>query len=180
MKRYAIFLMSILLLAVTAACAVPPENTPSGGNSESSSAVMPDSHPSETEQAAVSVDFAPEDGNYDEVVLESSEYSSRLLFTANDDVTMFTLLELTFENFRDDGTVEFSARPVAADSVPDCLSPDHPVVVELVFPGDLPSYGFSYLDRNGNTHWFAIEISGKDGSVFLGEADFDGSLFVLK
>ena len=50
---------------------------------------------------------------------------------------------------------------------------------QLIFPGDLPSCGISYVDAGGGLRRFTIEISGCDGSRLLLEADPDERDFVL-
>lgn len=142
-----------------------------------------DGRPGETAAGAepqVFVQLAPEGGDYDEVVLESGPYSCRLLFTTDSAVEYFTLLELTLEVVRDDGTMTFSSYPAVQDAFLETLSPEHPIVVELVFPGDLPNYGISYLDTHGDIRRFALEISGEDGSILLREAEPDVFGFVLR
>ena len=37
------------------------------------------------------------------------------------------------------------------------------------FPGILPAYGLSFADGSGETVYFTINMSGKDGSLFLTE-----------
>ena len=41
----------------------------------------------------------------------------------------------------------------------------------LIFPGDLPAYGISYVDAGGNLRRFGIEVSGYDGCGVLEEGD---------
>lgn len=65
------------------------------------------------------------------------------------------------------------------DSLPSVMTPDTPVAVQLIFPGDLPAYGISYVDAGGNLRRFAIEVSGYDGSVLLEEADPLETQFIL-
>lgn len=52
-------------------------------------------------------------------------------------------------------------------------------ILLLVFWGDLPGYGISYVDANGDLRYFAIEVSGEDGALLLREADSEGGGFVL-
>ena len=47
------------------------------------------------------------------------------------------------------------------------IGPDDPLVVKIAFPGDIPSYGISYTDAQGQTRRCAIEMSGYDGSLLL-------------
>lgn len=127
----------------------------------------------------VSVDYAPEDVDYDEVIVDSGEYSCRLLFTAIGNVERFAVLELTLDDCDEDGTMVFSARPVSP-AVPDTMCPLYSVAVELTFIGDIPNYGIQYEDSCGGFHRFALFQSGYDGSILLEEADPEASEFVLR
>lgn len=125
----------------------------------------------------VSVRYLTEAGDVDcgWVTLYDGPDSCCILFTTDSRVTDFTLLDLSVEDFTETGTVIFSATPVALDEerggLPSVMTPDTPVAVQLIFPGDLPAYGISYVDAGGNLRRFAIEVSGYDGSVLLKEAD---------
>ena len=125
----------------------------------------------------VSVRYLTEAGDVDcdWVTLYDGPDSCCILFTTDSRVTDFTLLDLSVEDFTETGAVIFSATPVALDeereSLPSVMTPDTPVAVQLIFPGDLPAYGISYVDAGGNLRRFAIEVSGYDGSVLLKEAD---------
>lgn len=39
----------------------------------------------------------------------------------------------------------------------------------MTFSGDIPNYGISYVDEQGTTRNYALEVSGKDGSILLSE-----------
>ena len=125
----------------------------------------------------VSVRYLTEAGDVDcgWVTLYDGPDSCCILFTTDSRVTDFTLLDLSVEDFTETGAVIFSATPVALDEergdLPSVMTPDTPVAVQLIFPGDLPAYGISYVDAGGNLRRFAIEVSGYDGSVLLKEAD---------
>ena len=128
-------------------------------------------------RAPVSVRYLTEAGDVDcgWVTLYDGPDSCCILFTTDSRVTDFTLLDLSVEDFTETGAVIFSATPVALDEerggLPSVMTPDTPVAVQLIFPGDLPAYGISYVDAGGNLRRFAIEVSGYDGSVLLKEAD---------
>lgn len=122
------------------------------------------------------------DEDYDWVTLYDGPDACCILFTADSRVTDFTLWSLFAEDVTETGSIIFSAAPVELDerdSVPSVMTPDTPVAVQLIFPGDLPSYGVSYVDAGGDLRRFAIEVSGRDGSLLLLEADPDESDFVL-
>ncbi len=66
----------------------------------------------------------------------------------------------------DDALFSFAAQTVY---MPGVLTPEHAVVVRTAFYGDLPNNGFSYVDENGETRCFALDISGMDGSLVISE-----------
>ena len=103
----------------------------------------------------MSVRYLTEAGDVDcdWVTLYDGPDSCCILFTTDSLVTDFTLLDLFAEDFTETGAVIFSATPVELDgergSLPSVMTPDTPVAVQLIFPGDLPSYGISYVDAEG-------------------------------
>ena len=119
----------------------------------------------------------------DWVTLYDGPDSCCILFTTDSRVTDFTLLDLFAEDFTETGAVIFSATPVELDgergSLPSVMTTDTPVAVQLIFPGDLPAYGISYVDAGGNLRRFALVQSGYDGSVLLEEADPNETQFIL-
>ena len=60
------------------------------------------------------------------------------------------------------------------------MTPDTRIAVQLIFPGDTPSYGISYVDAAGKLRRFVIEMSGYDGSLLLLETDPEDNRFVLR
>ena len=133
----------------------------------------------------VSVRYLTEAGDVgcDWVTLYDGPDSCCILFTTDSLVTDFTLLDLFAEDFTETVAVIFSATPVELDgersSLPSVMTPDTPVALQLIFPGDLPAYGISYVDAGGNLRRFDIEVSGYDGSVLLEEADPLETQFIL-
>lgn len=133
----------------------------------------------------VSVRYLTEAGDVDcdWVTLYDGPDSCCILFTTDSRVTDFTLLDLFAEDFTENGAVIFSATPVELDgergSLPSVMTPDTPVAVQLIFPGDLPAYGISYVDAKGSLRRFAIAVSGCDGSLLLEEADPLETQFIL-
>lgn len=49
------------------------------------------------------------------------------------------------------------------------LDPDHPFLAQVVFWGDMTTYGISFTDADGQERHFAVSISGKDGSLVCTE-----------
>ena len=51
----------------------------------------------------------------------------------------------------------------------DELDPDHPFLAQVVFWGDMTTYGIRFTDESGEVRHYAISISGKDGSLVCTE-----------
>ena len=49
------------------------------------------------------------------------------------------------------------------------LDNENPLVIKMSFYDTIPYWGISYKDENGNSHTYAFNMSGKDGSMFLSE-----------
>lgn len=54
------------------------------------------------------------------------------------------------------------------DTIPE-LTPDTPLVAQVVFYGDFTTYGLSFLDEAGTHRQFALYISGRNGAPVLQE-----------
>ena len=119
----------------------------------------------------------------DWVILYDGDGAAVLLFTTDSPVTEFTVLALGLTDFTEAGATIFSATPVVLeeglDSLPEGMTVDTPVAVQLGFMGTIPNYGISYVDGGGNLRRFALVQSGYDGSVLLEEADPNETQFIL-
>ena len=51
----------------------------------------------------------------------------------------------------------------------DEIDADHAFLAQVVFWGDMTTYGISFTDADGETRHFAVSISGKDGSLVCQE-----------
>ena len=51
----------------------------------------------------------------------------------------------------------------------DELDPDHAFLAQVVFWGDMTTYGISFTDADGAQRHYALTISGKDGSLICSE-----------
>ena len=133
----------------------------------------------------VSVRYLTEAGDvdYDWVTLYDGDGAASLLFTTDSPVRSFTVLTLELTDFTETGAAIFSATPVVLeeglDSLPEVMTVDTPVAVQLGFMGTIPNYGISYVDGGGNLRRFALVQSGYDGSVLLDEADPLETQFIL-
>lgn len=75
-------------------------------------------------------------------------------------------LALTLTDFDEDGNVDYDAEVLYEQSA---LTPDAPLKVKVAFPGDIPAYGLRFTDAAGETHRYALGLSGMDGSLTLTE-----------
>lgn len=114
-----------------------------------------------------------------QVTLSDDEYATSVLFTTEKPVTNFTLLELSLQEMTEDGKPIFSATPLEVDGLPQVMTAETPIAVQMTFFGDLPGYGFSYVDDNGYGRRIALLQSGYDGSIILNEANPQEADFVL-
>lgn len=116
--------------------------------------------------------------DYDECSIALGEEPlSEIAFIPKRPVEEFCVLSLTVAAVSESGDIEFEVYPEACS---DDNRLERPLVAEVSFTGDLPEYGFRYEDKNGNMRRFAIEISGRDGSLVVREADPEYFSFVLK
>lgn len=103
---------------------------------------------------------------YDEFVADTTESQVGVLFMTDSSVEGFKVLGLTLDSVDHNGKATFLTKELYGLDV---LAPERPLVVRLPFHGAIPHYGISYVDRSGTTRSFALEMSGKDGSLLLSE-----------
>ena len=103
---------------------------------------------------------------YTEYVADSSEYDTMVAFVATSRVTDFKVLSLEFVDYTEDGKIKFDSKELYSQEE---LGKDTPLIVTMTFVGDIPNYGISYVDENGQTKKYSIDLSGYDGSLFLSE-----------
>jgi len=108
----------------------------------------------------------PADRNGEAIVLDTSEPQVRIALVATRPVHDLTLLGLEFEDISDEGKLSFKTQVLHTYAE---LKPEHPLIIVMTFYGSIPSYGFSYCDTDGTVQHFAIQESGKDGSLELVE-----------
>lgn len=112
----------------------------------------------------------------DEVVTEATEYdwftadnspdATKVIFMAEGNVRDFKFLSLFCEDVLEDGTPVFTVEELYQT---DSLTPEKHLLVEMTFGESIPSYGYSFVDDNGETQRFTLEMSGMDGSIYIGE-----------
>lgn len=103
---------------------------------------------------------------YDEFIADTDESQEKILFMAHSTVKDFQVLSLSLEDVDENGKVTFSTEKLYAL---DALTPERSLMVGMTMYGTIPNYGISYVDGNGVTRRFAVEISGMDGSLILQE-----------
>lgn len=109
--------------------------------------------------APIYADYAPEDFNaYHAFWSDETDYITAIGFTPAEKLTdvKFGLLDW-FE------TESWQMSEVLYTM--DELDPDHAFLAQVVFWGDMTTYGISFTDADGNARHFAVSISGKDGSL---------------
>lgn len=108
-----------------------------------------------------------EPNGYDVFTADDGAEQRQVVFIAISKVSDFKVLTLTFEGVSENGSmVQFATTELY--SQPE-LKPERPLMVGMSCESSIPCYGFSYVDENGVTRRFAIEVSGMDGSVLLSE-----------
>ena len=103
---------------------------------------------------------------YDEYIIDNSDYAMSIMFTANNPVSDFKIVSLQYEDVKEDGTPIFLTEDVYTYGE---LIPEKFLLVKLSFPGDMPNYGISYKDSSGTEKHYALQQSGKDGSLVMFE-----------
>jgi len=163
------FALAILIALLCTACAAPaattsPEPTPTASTPSSPTPASDDS-----DDGAVKVDYATDKllRKYDSVerFTDTRMDSSSVIFMADTAVKDFKFIELGFE---EDGP-QLKFHETAVLYALDELSPSKPLVVETLLPETIPTRGISYVDASNQTRYFAIALSGQDGSVFIFE-----------
>ncbi len=98
---------------------------------------------------------------YHEHIVTQSEYTQLLLLRAQETLSdiRFTAMDYTVEGFR----------VLKELYTLDKLTTDKPLVIGVVFPGDLTTYGISFTDSAGSAHQCLIYISGRDGTPVIQE-----------
>lgn len=96
---------------------------------------------------------------YHEHIVTDSEYTQRLLFRAHETLSdvRFTMMDITA-----DGII--SGDPLYTL---DTLSEEKPLVIGVVFFGDLTTFGLSFTDVSGTEHYYMLYTSGRNGSVVM-------------
>lgn len=128
-----------------------------------------------TQESLVHAEWAeeiqPEWSGYETFTADEGDESANVVFTSEGTVRDFKLTVLTMREVDDQGNIAFDANTLYTMDV---LTPEHPLIVQMSFPGTMPTYGISYrVDEDDETvRCFTVQISGKDGSLLLEEAEW--------
>lgn len=104
--------------------------------------------------------------DYERFRLGLDEEPPLIYFSTEQTIEDFKELSLTFESIDDDGNVKFAVEETYYHGT---LTPESPLLVRMELIGTIPNNGVSYVDSSGKTRYFAVEVSGYDGSLLLSE-----------
>lgn len=162
----------------------PPEQTSSEASAEISlpTAEPPSTEPTVTpepdttgetsEDVSIPVkahylEDVPELAEHDEFNVTEDSSVVKVVFTADSAVTDFRVLSIAMQDYDDSsGKTTFAAEEMYSQSE---LTPERPLEAGLVFLGDIPNNGISFTGADGVVKYYAVDMSGRDGSLFLWE-----------
>lgn len=113
--------------------------------------------------------------NHDIYNVDGSSATSRIAFTALDEVSDFAVLSLSLVDVHEDGSMAFDAQQVLTPA----LAQGKPVEVRADLGETAPLLGFQFADADGGFHRVALTASGKDGSLVAQEAEPNSFDFIL-
>lgn len=105
-------------------------------------------------------------GGHDEFNLNDDEMTVKVVFSTESTVTDFRVLSISMQDYDDSGNFTFAAEELFTL---DELTSERPLEAGLQFIGTIPNNGISFVDPDGNTKYYAVDMSGRDGSLFLWE-----------
>ena len=161
-KRITIAIIVSISVLMLAACA-------GGGAGPSSPGEETTAEPEVTGPVIISIAEATDEllKKYDTYIEYNTgaEFAVNVLISTNTMVRDFSYIEVGAKEENDQFVFYESAVLL---SLPKLL-PEEPLLTDVIFPGMLPVRGITYLDENDVKRYFAISMSGEDGSVFLFE-----------
>ena len=124
--------------------------------------------PPESPTDDISVDFAGDNVDESEICVTNCGYGTpvNVKYTAAHTVTDFRILAISCTNISDDGEITYETTELY--SQPE-LAAGNSLIAALEFIGDIPNNGISFVDENDVTRFFAMGMSGRDGSLYLSE-----------
>lgn len=97
--------------------------------------------------------------------LRSEEPAGVMLrLTVDAPVTDLRVLALTLKNIDKNGKAEFNEEEKILVGE---VKPEDIILIDMTMIGDIPNNGISYTDTDGTVKRFSVNMSGKDGSLFL-------------
>lgn len=172
MKEMRLMLLITILLLMLSGCGVNNSDrgtTPSGTiemkprENTSQETVMPQKPDVHVQWAE---DVLTDLSDYERFRLGLDEEQPLIYFSTEQTIEEFKELSLTFESVDDDGNVKFTVEEIYNHGT---MTPETPLLTRMEFIGTIPNNGISYVDSNGKTRYFAVEVSGYDGSLLLSE-----------
>lgn len=104
--------------------------------------------------------------DYERFRLGLDEEPPLIYVSTKQTIKEFKELSLIFESVDDNGNVNFAVEETYSHGT---LTPEAPLLVRMELIGTIPNNGISYVDSSGKTRYFAVEVSGYDGSLLLSE-----------
>lgn len=106
------------------------------------------------------------------VTVDPQAVQSHLVFMAQEDLPHFQLLDMEMMDW--DDAAHMGVFGIKKSLPLSTLTPGHPLPVTAIFYGDSQSLGFSYLAPDGKRRYFAVGLSGRDGSCYVQEVRIEG------
>lgn len=100
------------------------------------------------------------DAEWCDIVVDDSEYMTRIAFRANERLNNVKFTTLRYGDMYE---VEEEHRWIH------WMEEDTYFVAGVVFYGDMTTYGISFVDAEGNERYYAVSISGMNGSLVMNE-----------
>ncbi len=103
------------------------------------------------------------EGMYDSFIAYEGENAASVVFYAEHPLSGIRFMHLEHD-INENGEMHFDEKVVYTQNT---LTPERPLLVQLVFYGDMPNNGISFVDAQGIVHSCALSVSGEDGSLQL-------------
>lgn len=113
-------------------------------------------------------DYPDDLDDYDEFVYEEDDYAGTLVFSASKSVKNFKLYKISKMDTNEYGGFDYFGSEIYSS---DKLSSKKPLLVTLLFYGDMPEYAFSYEDGDGNTIYYIYQLSGNEAGIDMLQVD---------
>lgn len=173
---------AVILALLLSGCAISKQEKPADGEPSESTVQQTAPHTAKPEETSEPAETWPNQENCvhaqwaEEAFPDLSEYERfihgmdealpLIYFSTEETVTDFKILSLTFESADDAGNVRFAAEETYSHGT---MTPEEPLLARMELMGTIPNNGISYVDSSGKTRYFAVEVSGYDGSLLLTE-----------